>query len=101
MTFYVRAKSFFVTRLSDALTGTAFINDREPDASTWALNDRGRWLDPSAAERQLQRFDELYSKCYVARMELRLGLPATGQGFETNGTCCEVSLARVVGRDVW
>ena len=35
------------------------------------------------AERELQRFDELYSKCYVARMELRLGLPATGRGFKT------------------
>ena len=31
------------------------------------------------AQRELQHFDELFERCYVVRMELRLGLLASGR----------------------
>ncbi|CAK9047520.1 unnamed protein product [Durusdinium trenchii] len=76
-------------RLSDALTGTPFLVDREPDATSWA--EPGEWLDLKRAQRELQHFDELFERCYVVRMELRLGLLASGRPCGTDrGPGCVV-----------
>eukprot|EP00913_Durusdinium_trenchii_P007242 g6806.t1 len=75
--------------LSDALTGTPFLVDREPDATSWA--EPGEWLDLKRAQRELQHFDELFERCYVVRMELRLGLLASGRPCGTDrGPGCVV-----------
>lgn len=63
-------------RLSDALTGTPFLADREPDAMKWSAP--GEWLDASIAAQEVDNFDQHFERCFVARMEVRLGLPATG-----------------------
>lgn len=65
-------------RFADALTGTAFQGDREADATTWATADKGRWLSDDDAGEVLREFGPRYDACYAARMELKLGLPATG-----------------------
>jgi len=65
-------------RLADALTGTPFEEDHEPDAQTWARKERGSWLPADVADSILQKFDARHEACYVARMELRLGFAASG-----------------------
>ncbi|CAJ1383615.1 unnamed protein product, partial [Effrenium voratum] len=71
-------------RLSDALTGTAFVMDREPDAGEWHQGEE--WLDKKSAQLELTRFQGLFQKCYVARMELRLGLAPSGAPCVTSGS---------------
>ncbi|CAE7400065.1 selO [Symbiodinium sp. CCMP2456] len=73
-------------RIADALTGTSFVSDREPDAEIWAVRHQGEWMDPQEAAGILQGFDETFEVCRVARMELRLGFPATGQPCATGGS---------------
>ncbi|CAE7335547.1 selenoo1 [Symbiodinium natans] len=66
-------------RLADALTGTSFVSDREPDAQLWPHRQPGEWMDRQEAAHILDRFNETFEVCRVARMELRLGFPATGR----------------------
>ena len=62
-------------RLADAMTGTEYIEDHEPDSRSWFLQPRGEWLSTDAAQRQLSRFDDRYNRCFVARHRIKLGLP--------------------------
>eukprot|EP00439_Symbiodinium_sp_Y106_P062844 s1112_g9.t1 len=81
-------------RIADALTGTYFVADREPDrqekndkdAGIWAARHRGEWMDPQEAAGVLKGFDETFEVCRVARMELRLGFPASGQPCAASGS---------------
>lgn len=73
-------------RIADALTGTSFVSDREPDAEIWAARHQGEWMDPQEASGIVKGFDETFEVCRVARMELRLGFPATGQPCATGGS---------------
>jgi len=73
-----RIAKWNLQRLADALTGTIFKRDREHDARTWAATDHGRWLSASIAEGILEDFDARFEACQTARMEIRLGFPATG-----------------------
>lgn len=62
-------------RVADAMTGTAFLEDYEPDRTQWMAWKTG-WLDTIRAERALARFQPRFRLCYTARLRIRLGLQA-------------------------
>ena len=76
-------------RLADALQGFPFTSDRETDANDWwskfesgggGDGGGGGWIDADVALEADESFSAIYSSCYAARMQLRLGLRATGTG---------------------
>ena len=65
-------------RVADAMTGTPFLADGDPDRHQWFQKDLP-WLSVSDAKVATSSFDGQFSKCLNARYALRVGLPVSNE----------------------